>query len=201
MKIGEIKIHTLVLMNLCNENQFTLEKYNKYLNETKYNRFLVNMDEPIKRAIDIINSREILKEKSVKLSTLTYTPVDSGIHLELNQITDLYKVKKVIAIKNGIVDLNYTIFSNNLYIHSNLIDKIYLVYYPKIEIQNFALDTEIDLPDNLARLIPYFVKYELYQEDEPNLALLAKNDFENLIESYRQKEYDTTSEIEKIYEV
>ena len=57
-----------------------------------------------------------------------------------------------------------------------------------------------NLSDELARLIPYYIKFELYQEDEPDLALTAKNTFDQGIESLRV--YDEEFEeikIEKVY--
>ena len=56
------------------------------------------------------------------------------------------------------------------------------------------------LPENLARLIPYYIKFELYQEDEPDLALNAKGTFDQGIESLRV--YDDVQEefnIENVY--
>lgn len=47
-------------------------------------------------------------------------------------------------------------------------------------------DKEADLPDSLARLIPYFVKSELMEEDEPSLAFQARNIFEKSLEEYAE---------------
>lgn len=57
---------------------------------------------------------------------------------------------------------------------------VYIVVYTK-DIARYTNSSpnnvEIPLKSELVRLIPYFVKGELYEEDEPNLAIQAQNMF------------------------
>lgn len=43
---------------------------------------------------------------------------------------------------------------------------------------------EIDIPETLARIIPYYVKADLYEQDEPELAATARNIFESALTEY-----------------
>ncbi|MBQ7308056.1 MAG: hypothetical protein IJW82_05980, partial [Clostridia bacterium] len=67
MKLGEIKLEALVLMNIISDGKLQLEKMSDYLNENKYKKYLLSMDQSINRAIDIINTRNVLKEKILDL--------------------------------------------------------------------------------------------------------------------------------------
>lgn len=59
-------------------------------------------------------------------------------------------------------------------------------YIPKIETIKETTDNlmELPMPDTLARIIPYFVKAELYEIEEPNASAMARNIFENALQEY-----------------
>lgn len=65
-------------------------------------------------------------------------------------------------------------------------DSFTFVYNPVISAFTVNSDNniEIDIPEVLARAIPYFVKGELYEQDEPNIAATSRNIFENIITEY-----------------
>ena len=68
-------------------------------------------------------------------------------------------------------------------------------------LENLIDTDELPISNDLARVIPYYIKYDLYQEDEPNLSLVAKSNFDSLLAEYQNLEYDEESEIEKFFEV
>ena len=45
-------------------------------------------------------------------------------------------------------------------------------------------NTEIDIPEVLARAIPYFIKAELYELEEPQVSASARNIFESALAEY-----------------
>lgn len=45
-------------------------------------------------------------------------------------------------------------------------------------------DTKLEIPEALARIIPYFVKGDLYEQDEPQLSATARNIFESALTEY-----------------
>lgn len=201
MKVGEVKLEALVLMNVANENKLELSKYNTYLNENKYKKYLLNMDESINRAIDLINTKLAIKEVSLDLKNLIYESRKNYIILSLNQIDNFSKIKKIILLDDQILNLSYEIIADDLIIYGSSIENIKIIYYPKIKHIKLDLENELPMPDYLARIIPYFIKYDLYQEDEPSLAIVAKTNFDNLLDSYCLTNESQQGYIEKIFEV
>lgn len=55
-------------------------------------------------------------------------------------------------------------------------------------------ETELDLDPNLCELIPYFIKGELYEEDNPQQASIAKNYFEATVDDYLATKNQTSVE-------
>lgn len=61
-------------------------------------------------------------------------------------------------------------------------------------------DTEIDfIPEELQEIIPYFIKGELYQEDEPNMASSSMNYFESLLDDYLDNRPPTQEKVKILY--
>lgn len=60
-------------------------------------------------------------------------------------------------------------------------------------------DTVLALDENLCELIPYFIKGELYEEDKPQEAIIAKNYFEDCVDDYLSTKINTTVEV--VYEM
>jgi hypothetical protein len=64
-------------------------------------------------------------------------------------------------------------------------EKIVITYSPNVMIEEKADEgSELDIPETLARIIPYFVKGELYELDEPNISANARNIFESALNEY-----------------
>ena len=61
-------------------------------------------------------------------------------------------------------------------------------------------DEEIDIPDELARLLPYYVKSDIFETEEPSLASQARNKFESALEEITLNEEDSFDcTINKVY--
>ena len=56
-------------------------------------------------------------------------------------------------------------------------------------------DTELEIDENLCELIPYFIKGELYEEDNPQQASIAKNYFEETADDYLATKINTSVEV------
>ncbi|MBQ7308318.1 MAG: hypothetical protein IJW82_07325, partial [Clostridia bacterium] len=143
------------------------------------------------------------KEKILDLKNLDYKINVNNVILTLNQINDFKKIKKIIKIGYCVENLKFETISDNLIIYTNIgYDDIKIVYYPKIvSFENLNDNDELPISNELARIIPYYVKYDLYQEDEPSLSMMAKTVFDSLILEYEIEELGEESEIQKVYEV
>ena len=66
-------------------------------------------------------------------------------------------------------------------------DEIFNIeYVPNLEMINSTSDNELELPlpETLIRIIPYYVKAELYEIEEPQLSANARNIFESALTEY-----------------
>lgn len=58
---------------------------------------------------------------------------------------------------------------------------------------------DIDLPDKIACLIPYFIKGDLYTEDEPGVAAEARNLFEASLDAMNTEVKTKQNKVNCIY--
>ena len=56
-------------------------------------------------------------------------------------------------------------------------------------------DTILEIDEELSELIPYFIKGELYEEDNPQQASIAKNYFEDVVDDYLTTKINTEVEV------
>jgi hypothetical protein len=206
MKLGEIKLEALKIMNINNDSVLVLENMDAILGEKRYAKYLNNMFNCINKAIDIINRKKILPQNRIEMSELEVKQGAINNRFDISSISDFMSISRIVyEDSNGYRERipferegNFVVVSNKY-----LPEYLAMVYNTKIDniTDNIAATDDVpNLSDELARLIPYYIKFELYQEDEPDLALTAKNTFDQGIESLRV--YDDEFEsfnIEKVY--
>ena len=75
------------------------------------------------------------------------------------------------------------------------------IYEPKMPVITTVTpdSTEIPLPDELAALLPYFVKADVYEQDEPELATQSRNIFELMLAEYYSQEQNVEAGIDSVY--
>jgi hypothetical protein len=56
-------------------------------------------------------------------------------------------------------------------------------------------DFELDLDEELCMMIPYFIKGELYEEDNAQQAAIARNLFEDMVDDYLATKEHTTVDV------
>lgn len=56
-------------------------------------------------------------------------------------------------------------------------------------------DVELPIDEELSELIPYFIKGELYEEDNPQQASIARNYFEDTVDDYLSTKNQTAVEV------
>lgn len=81
-------------------------------------------------------------------------------------------------------------------------DIVYTILYrPSVKRINSFTDNEeeLQIPENIASIIPYFVKGDLYRDDEPNEASEARNWFESAIEEMLIKRANKTNKVKTVY--
>ena len=206
MKLGEIKLEALKIMNINNDSVLVLENMDAILGEKRYAKYLNNMFNCINKAIDVINHKKVLQKERVEMANLLIQQSGVNNRFDVSSIEDFMSVSRIVYEDEN----NYQervpferegklIVISNKYLPENLI----MVYDTKIENITASIRDTDDVPgltDELARLIPYYIKFELYQEDEPDLALTARNTFDQGIEYLRTYDEEFESfNIEKVY--
>lgn len=211
MKLGEIKLETLRLMFANYDTKLSIENFDVYANDEQYKHYLDNMDESISRAIDRINSAGVIPQKGLMVeygnSVLGYESGKLFDRVDLRKlIDDYYALVRVMRYteSNVVGNVEYLSAADGNVLVKPLTDgEAYeFIYNPKSKgIVGLADNDELDLPDDLARIIPYFVKGDLYQDDEPNLAADAKNQFEQYLLTYRRGNDSVSERVESVYRV
>lgn len=209
MKLGEIKLETLRLMFANYDTKLSIENFDVYANDEQYKHYLDNMDESISRAIDRINSAGVIPQKGLMVeygnTVLGYESGKLFDRVDLRKlIDDYYALVRVMRYteSNVIGNVEYLSAADGNVLVKPLTDgEAYeFIYNPKSKgIVGLADNDELDLPDDLARIIPYFVKGDLYQDDEPNLAADAKNQFEQYLLTYRRGNDSVSERVESVY--
>lgn len=191
MKVGEIKLEALRIMNINNDAELTLENFDSIKTEARYSKYINNMTNSINRAIDYINHRKVLPIQRMPLSSMVKSKGMNTNKYPLQQIGDLISIDKVVYEDEYqyIESVPYNMEGSDLVIKKRYDDNyLTLLYNPKMQLLDAYVDdddTIIGMDDKFARIIPYFIKFDLYQEDEPDLALNAKATFEQELESLR----------------
>lgn len=223
MTYGEIKIETLKMM-FANENEeLTAETLSDYESDENYRGYLLNMCGAINRCFSVIEEKRVLPTRSKKLS---YTDGNMGaafIRFDLGALLDDYfdldrvvretvdgeyngeceyrregdvlvlPLRELVNVKN----------ENGLQTCEERNDVAYFaIYRPKIKRITYATpsDEEIsDLPEGIASYVPYFLKGELFREDEPNEASEARNWFEQAMSEMRSRAGSRSTSVNSIY--
>jgi hypothetical protein len=184
MTVGDIKIQALKLMFVSYSDDLSVENMDAIKGSENYRAYLVNMDGSIDRCLADIEKRCVLPVKMLEL-----VPEQEPIHgfmtrIEINA-PDFYEVERVSkeSLYEYDGDCSYMREGNTLlFTNFDTSAKYRLMYFPRVtRTVNLSDTDEIGLPEEIAAAVPYFIKGELFREDEPNEASEARNWYESAI--------------------
>lgn len=191
MTLGELKTACIKLMF---DNDVAVVDPDTISEDADYTARTVNIVESINRAISEIAKAEQLPKKTVTLTTTDgtigtyYTRYDLDTIVISGFTNDVMKVKKVTYEYEADYDTNVSIRTegNNILVLPLLEQGVYIVTYCPTYATRFTYDTAdttviTDIADDLLDIIPYFVKGDLYEEENPQQALLATNKFHSYL--------------------
>lgn len=228
MKLGEIKLESLRLMN-ANDEDLSIENIENYRQDDRYKDYLDRMPGAINRAIVRFLIYKAIPTKLVEIKPSQGKTLKQYIKFNLKElILDFNSLIRVSYINERVVpNINYETISDGVVVipfsSSNIYkgritalptnpcvgdtynvngdckswngtmweilreDEIFCIEYIPV-VQNITANTnnntEINLPQQLATIIPYFVKADLYEQDEPELAATSRNIFESALTEY-----------------
>lgn len=207
MTIGQIKIEALKLMfaNYAEDISSADEDIDVLMSNESYASYLQNMNGSIHRAVQEMYTKNKVPTSAYYLNGVYGTTDDYGFerfNLE-SLISDFGKFVRLDKEYYGEYFVNYPhrMESNILLLPSHRQGNYIVRYYPRLDyIERGAdNDTELNIPEYLASIIPYFIKGDLYQDDEPNLASEARNWFEQMLAEYNCDDGASRTSVDDIY--
>lgn len=205
--IGDIKKQALMLMFVNYENDLSEQDVDTITDE-EYTRYLVNMNSCINRAIKRIQNAGVLPKKTAIITASTQGEIGTFIarYNLPSIIEDIHTIERITMQDNGtgLYDPNvgFGLEGDVLLLLPLTKTQTYRVLYTpsigKIAL-NAPSNTQINVPDEVAEIIPYFIKAELYEEDEPAMAAQARNIFEATLDSLRRSEYSVQRKVVNVY--
>lgn len=201
MKLGEIKIEALKLMSINYSFDVGVDDLQSLVSDENYGGYLVNMAGAIKRALDRIENACVLPQKTKILTTYDFVVGRHFLKFDTSKIDDCYMIDRVTAeYDDGTYcgNVDFTMEGDNI-LFKNELATYTIIYYPTApDITDTLNEAELPIPDKLARIIPYFIKGDLYQEEEPSLASDARNIFEASLDDMKKPTQSTQTKVKKV---
>lgn len=207
MTYGEIKIEALKIMFLNGQDPINEDWLSAYKDDETYRSYLENIKGSLNRCLSTIEEKRILPSRQKKLSAEMGTASGAFIRFDLPTLIEDYFDLDRVAMECGsdyASDCDYIREGNVLVLprfHADQEISYYAVYKPKIKRITFSTaDTdEIDLPEGIAAYVPYYLKGELFRDDEPNEAADAMNQFEQRMNEISKHNVSRQTSVRSIY--
>lgn len=197
-KLGDIKIEALKLMFADYTNDYSIAGLSGLLADANYGKYLRAMNGSINRCFDRLRA---LRKQTKKTLALDKGLMEDDEYLYFDMSTETFdNVDFIVRISYRDEDgrpvepnYEYQLEGDELIIQ-NMEGSFKMIYYEKLPfITTLTDDAVLAIEDELARLLPYFIKSELLEEDEPELARQARALFEQSLASlYEEPEMRQT---------
>lgn len=206
MTIGEIKAQALKLMFVTYTDDIRAEDIDEMLLQENYRPYLLNMTGAINRCLSDIECRRVLPTRAYALDPLCGCAGRCVRRFALSRLlTDFYDVCRLIAEGAYTYDGDHPYFmeGETLVLRGMDEDTDYtLLYYPKLDRLSGNDDNASELagvPEEIAALIPYYIKGDLYREDEPNEASEVRNWYEMGMAALTPKRTERQGHVAAVY--
>lgn len=202
MRIGDIKIEALKLMFVNYNVAMEIDDIPRLEQDENYGSYLINMPGAMNRCFSRIEEKGVLPSKAHTLKNGETT--NGYVRYDLNAIVDFDAIDRVVCQDTSGYNGNceYQIEANFILLPTCGNDYVYrLLYRPKITRITAMTDNnaELYIPEAIASSIPYFIKGELYREDEPSEASEARNWFESAMSENNRKVQATSNVVKNVY--
>lgn len=207
MILGLIKFEALKLMSADYENNYDITKMEEYLANDNYGKYLRAMNGSINRCFDRLRSKAKQPKKSMELTYDPDTDIDYYLEFDLTEeaYADVDKIWRVVWRGDDgrvIRNFQYELEGRTLILENMKQDGKYkIIYLEKLPfITDLKDDEDLTIADELARLLPFWIKAELYEEDEPDLANQARSMFESYLANLYPEDEINQTMVENVYE-
>lgn len=211
MKLGELKIESLMMifpgteLMVDYENDDELrDKISQLKDDSSYSDYLASMPGAINRCYSSLENKGIVPTKSVDLSKSTAQKRGTRIMFDLSAISDLGSIDRIAFYGNNGQDEEHCDYSHEGTSKVLLEERngTYAVVYTPIipRIKQITDDAkEIELPEDVVSLVPYFIKSELLRAENESEAAHARNVFEQMANELRSKNQGYQGAVISVY--
>ena len=179
-------------------------------NDPRYADYIDRIPGAFNRALADLEAKRVIPWKSRRLALSDGEKLGGARAFELSLlIPDCYEVEKVGAWESysGTRELflveDYELDGDELIIYGGTYAEAYVVKYtpslPRMTADT-DVDAEISLPEALASAIPYFIKGDLYEAEEPGEAAKARNLYEQMTAGYHPPNRQTQTRVVRVYD-
>lgn len=187
MKLGDIKIESIKIMFVSTHTDLTIAELENALRDENYSSYLVNMPGAINRCFSVLEEKRVLPVKAYTLKPSKGLASGRFLRFDLaSLIEDFCDIDRLVRESENEYEGNadFRMEGNTLVLPVFENETYTVLYYPSIpRIASYTDDnTELPIPDKIAAHIPYFVKGDLFRDDEPDEANEARNWFEAAME-------------------
>ena len=174
MRIEDIKNDCLKALGVT----FYQGEGEEYRSEIEARRYESGLKNAILRAYDRMRTVGVVPMETVDLPEVE-KEIDVAYDLD-GLIGKGHFAGAYVEVENAEEMLSALVKGNKLKLFRRPSDGAYVKYVRELDVE----EEETFLPDALCRLFPYFVKSELLMDEEPSLAIAARNLFEKSLEEY-----------------
>ena len=221
MKLGDIKIEALKLMFVDFVTDYAAEDITSLSTDESCRDYLANMPGAINRCFADLERRGVIPAKSVELGELGRARKYGNVRYKLKDIIpDFGRIERVsresedgeycaacsYRLEGGVLVLRapdirtYTEDGVEKYEERETYTLIYRPTLDRIS-RSTSDEVEIDLPDSIANLIPYYVKGDVYRMDEPDEAGEARNWYEAAINELLYEAESSQECVETVFDM
>lgn len=207
IELGQVKKEALRLMFVSYDED--LDSYEDMYDNSNYISYLLGMPGAINRCFDRIKSARKQPKRVIDLTSyvVDYDEYAMTNQYNLNSISDYDSLDRIIFISsegayNG--NANYQL-DGSMLILDNWDGTYRISYYIKLptitkDTSDNTMLSSLGVTDEIARMLPYFIKAELYEEDQPNLAAQARGLFEMMLGTLYKTPSNKQTKVKDVYE-
>lgn len=212
MKLGEIKLEALMMISPSDElrcdseNDAELRERIFQLKEnSNYSDYLASMPGAINRCFSSLESKGVVPSKSYDLDIAKAKTRGSRLMFDLSEIEDLGRIDRIAFYSDyGEIECcDYSHEGDSRILLENKHGVYVVVYTPVIpRITQITDDAKkIALPEDVAELIPYFVKSEILRIENEAEAAASRNVYEGMTEELQCKYQGYQGAVSTVYRV
>lgn len=206
MTYGELKLETIKICHALYDAE-TVENLENMKYDERYSRFLRGFTGAVNRAFQRIVQKGVLPLKSYVVKCETPAEGDSERFNLKELISDFGWLERVVfdGSRGYVGETSYGTEGDGEIILPSLMrgDSYRFIYHPALpEVEPWTDDAdEVPLPSYLAAAVPYSVKGDILEEDEPSLAVNAKNVFEALLDDFVKPTAKKQNDVKRVFRV